>query len=236
MLNPLLLVVEDDLNLANLLEYNLNRAGYRCHLSGTGEDGFEELSKKSFDLVLLDVMLPGMDGFELCRKIRQHQVYKDIPIIMVTAKGEEIDRILGFELGIDDYVVKPFSPRELNLRIRAILKRDRRQGGKTEELLKAGALEVDLTRHIVTLDGKELVLTLMEFKLLVALLKRKGEAQTRERLLSDVWDVDKNINTRTIDTHITRVREKLGETGRMINTVRGLGYKFEEQEGDDHAG
>ena len=233
---PLLLIVEDDPNLAKLLEYNLNRAGYKCHLSGTAEDGLEQLSRKSFDLVLLDVMLPGMDGFELCRIIRQHQLYKDLPIIMVTAKGEEIDRILGFELGIDDYVVKPFSPRELNLRIRAILKRDRRQGGKMEELLKAGALEVDLTRHIVTLEGKELVVTLMEFKLLVALLKRKGEAQSRERLLSDVWDVDKSINTRTIDTHITRIREKLGETGRMIKTVRGLGYKFEEKEGDDHAG
>jgi two-component system phosphate regulon response regulator PhoB len=236
MSNPLLLVVEDDQNLAKLLEYNLNRAGYRSHLSGTGEDGLEQLSQKSFDLVLLDVMLPGMDGFELCRKIRQHQRYKDIPIIMVTAKGEEIDRILGFELGIDDYVVKPFSPRELTLRIRAILKRDHRQSGKTEELLKAGALEVDLTRHLVTLEGKELVVTLMEFKLLVALLKRKGEAQSRERLLSDVWDIDKSINTRTIDTHITRIREKLGETGRMITTVRGLGYKFEEKEGDDHAG
>ena len=236
MSDPLLLVVEDDLNLAQLLEYNLNKAGYKCHLAGTAEEGLEQLSKKSFDLVLLDVMLPGMDGFELCRKIRQHQLYKDLPIIMVTAKGEEIDRILGFELGIDDYVVKPFSPRELNLRIRAILKRDRRQGGKTEELLKAGTLEVDLTRHIVTLEGKELVVTLMEFKLLVALLKRKGEAQSRERLLSDVWDVDKSINTRTIDTHITRIREKLGETGRMIKTVRGLGYKFEEQEDDEHAG
>ena len=235
MQEPLILVVEDDPNLAKLLEYNLNRAGYKSHLSGTAEDALEQLSRKSFDLVLLDVMLPGMDGFELCRIIRQHQLYKDLPIIMVTAKGEEIDRILGFELGIDDYVVKPFSPRELNLRIRAILKRDRRQGGKIEELLKAGDLEIDLVRHIVTLDGKELVVTLMEFKLLVALLKRKGEAQSRERLLSDVWDVDKSINTRTIDTHITRIREKLGETGRMIKTVRVLGYKFEEKESDDHA-
>ena len=235
MSEPMLLVVEDDQDLANLLEYNLNRAGYKCHLSESAEDALVELSRKSFDLVLLDIMLPGMDGFELCRKIRQHQLYKDIPIIMETAKGEEIDRILGFELGIDDYVIKPFSPRELNLRVRAILKRERRQGGKMQEVLKSGGLEVDLTRHIVTLDGKELLLTLMEFKLLVALLKRKGEAQSRETLLSDVWDIDKNISTRTIDTHITRIREKLGETGRIIKTLRGLGYKLEENNDEAHA-
>jgi two-component system phosphate regulon response regulator PhoB len=233
MQDPMLLVVEDDQNLSRLLEYNLERAGFKCLLSSSGEHGLEQLSRKSFDLVLLDIMLPGIDGFEICRRIRQNQLYKDLPIIMLTAKGEEIDRILGFELGIDDYVIKPFSPRELILRIRAILKRDRRQGGKTQEVLKAGGLEVDLTRHIVTLDGKELVLTMMEFKLLVALLKRKGEAQSREILLSDVWDVDKSINTRTIDTHITRIREKLGDTGIMIKTVRGLGYKLEEQKDID---
>jgi len=231
----MLLVVEDDQNLAKLLEYNLERAGYKCHLSGTGEDALLQLSRKSFDLVLLDIMLPGIDGFEVCRKIRRNQRYRDLPIIMLTARGEEIDRILGFELGIDDYVVKPFSPRELNLRVRAILKRDRRHGGRMQNLLKTGTLEVDLTRHIATLDGNELVLTLMEFKLLVALLKHKGEAQSRERLLSDVWEVDRTINTRTIDTHITRIREKLGETGCMIKTVRGIGYKLEEKNDDIHA-
>ncbi len=227
----MLLVVEDDLDLAHLLEYNLYRAGYKSCLSPTAEEALELLSQKSFDLVLLDIMLPGMDGFELCRKIRQHQLYKDIPIIMVTAKGEEIDRILGFELGIDDYVVKPFSPRELNLRIRAILKRERRRGGTMQEILSSGGVAVDLSRHIVSLDGRELVFTLMEFKLLVALLKRKGEAQSRESLLSDVWDIDKSISTRTIDTHITRIREKLGESGSIIKTVRGFGYKLDEMQG-----
>ncbi len=232
---PMLLVIEDDQNLSKLLEYNLARAGFKCYLSSSGEEGLEQLSRKSFDLVLLDIMLPGMDGFEVCRNIRQNQRHKDLPIIMLTAKGEEIDRILGFELGVDDYVVKPFSPRELTLRIRAIFNRERRTGGKLQEVLKVAGLEIDLTRHIVTLDGKELVLTLMEFKLLVALIKRKGEAQSREMLLSDVWNVDKTLNTRTIDTHITRIREKLGDIGGMIKTVRGLGYKLEEKEGPDHA-
>ena len=229
---PLLLVVEDDENLAKLLGYNLERAGYKYHLSGTGEDALEQLARRTFDLMLLDIMLPGIDGFEVCRKIREHQLLKDLPIIMLTAKGEEIDKVLGFELGIDDYVVKPLSTRELNLRIRAVLKRDRRQRANIQEVLSAGGLDVDITRHQVTLEGKSVVLTLMEFKLLVALLKRKGQAQSREMLLSDVWDVDRSINTRTIDTHITRLREKLGDTGKMIRTVRGLGYKFEERTGD----
>jgi len=229
MSDPMLLVVEDDPHLAQLLGYNLERVGFKCHVSSTGEEALQQLVRKSFDLVLLDVMLPGIDGFEVCRRIRQNQLYRDLPIIMLTAKGEEIDRILGFELGIDDYVVKPFSPRELTLRSRAILKRDRRQGGRVQEHLGAGSLEVDLVRHQVTVEGRELQLTLMEFKLLAALLKRKGEAQSREKLLSDVWDVDRSINTRTIDTHVTRLREKLGESGRMIKTVRGFGYKFEEE-------
>ncbi len=228
MADPMLLVVEDDRNLSQLLIFNLERAGYKCTLCESAEDGYEELGRNSFDLLLLDVMLPGMNGFELCQKIKQHQLYRDIPIIMLTAKGEEIDRVLGFELGIDDYVVKPFSPRELNLRIRAVLKRDRRQSGRMQDILNAAGIEIDLTRHQVTLEGNELELTLMEFKLLVALIKRKGEAQSREALLSDVWDVDRSINTRTIDTHITRLRDKLGSTGKMIKTLRGIGYKFQE--------
>ncbi|MEI8033422.1 MAG: response regulator transcription factor [Chlorobiaceae bacterium] len=228
MQDPMLLVVEDDRNLSQLLVYNLERAGYRCQLCESGEEALEQLPRKSFDLLLLDVMLPGMNGFELCQKIKQNQLYRELPVIMLTAKGEEIDRVLGFELGIDDYVVKPFSPRELNLRIRAVLKRDRRQSGKMQELLSAGGIDVDLTRHQVMLDGHELELTLMEFKLLVALLKRKGEAQSRETLLSDVWDFDRSINTRTIDTHVTRLRDKLGQKGKMIRTLRGIGYKFED--------
>ena len=222
-----MLVVEDDLNLVNLLEYNLNRAGFNCVFAGTGELALKELPKKNFDIVLLDVMLPGIDGFEVCRQIRQHQLYRDIPVIMLTARGEEIDRILGFELGIDDYIVKPYSPRELVLRIRAVLKRDRRMGGRAQDNLVLGKLDVDLVRHVVKLDGRVIDLTLMEFKLLVALMKRIGEALSREILLSDVWEVERNINTRTIDTHVTRLREKLGDHGSLIRTVRGIGYKLE---------
>jgi two-component system OmpR family response regulator len=226
---PLILIVEDDRNLAGLLKYNLEKAGYQCRHASSGEEALQQLSSQPAGLVLLDIMLPGIDGFEVCRRIRQNPSWGDLPIVMLTAKGEEIDRVLGFELGIDDYVVKPFSPRELNLRIRAILKRDRRNRHEApQEVLRSGDLVVDIGRHEAELDGQPLVLTLMEFKLLSLLMKRRGQAQSREVLLSDVWDVDKEINTRTIDTHVTRLREKLGDAGRRIVTVRGLGYKFED--------
>ena len=228
MAEPSILIVEDDRNLAGLLKYNLEKAGYGCFHAASGEEALDELQRHAVSLVLLDIMLPGIDGFEVCRRIRQDVQWSDLPIVMLTAKGEEIDKVFGFELGIDDYVVKPFSPRELNLRIRAILKRDRRNRSNVQEVLRSSGIEVDIGRHTATLDGHPLVLTLMEFKLLALLMKRKGQAQTREVLLSDVWDVDKSINTRTIDTHVTRLREKLGDAGRFIKTVRGLGYKFDE--------
>lgn len=236
MSEPSILIVEDDRNLAGLLKYNVEKGGHGCLHAETGEEALRLLLQHPVSLVLLDIMLPGIDGFEVCRKIRQNALWGDLPIIMLTAKGEEIDKVLGFELGIDDYVVKPFSPRELNLRIRAILKRDRRQRQDVQEKLESNGIEIDIARHTATLDGRQLVLTLMEFKLLTLLMKRKGKAQTREVLLNDVWDVDKSINTRTIDTHVTRLREKLGDTGRLIKTVRGLGYKFDEAGDEEHAG
>jgi DNA-binding response OmpR family regulator len=231
-----ILIVEDDRNLAGLLKYNLEKAGYNCRHAASGEEALHELGGHAFSMVLLDIMLPGIDGFDVCRKIRQNVLWGDLPIVMLTAKGEEIDKVLGFELGIDDYVVKPFSPRELNLRIRAILKRDRRHRNEVQEVLKSGGIEIDIGRHMATLDGQSLSLTLMEFKLLTLLMKRKGQAQSREVLLSDVWDVDKEINTRTIDTHVTRLREKLGDAGRQIVTVRGLGYRFDESPEGGHEG
>ncbi|HHE32907.1 MAG TPA: response regulator transcription factor [Chlorobaculum parvum] len=231
-----ILIVEDDRNLAGLLKYNLEKAGYGCLHAATGEEALELLRENALNLVLLDIMLPGIDGFEVCRRIRQDVQYSDLPIVMLTAKGEEIDKVFGFELGIDDYVVKPFSPRELNLRIRAILKRDRRNRSNVQEVLRSGGIKIDIGKHIAKLDGQQLSLTLMEFKLLALLMKRKGQAQTREVLLSDVWDVDKSINTRTIDTHVTRLREKLGDAGKLIKTVRGLGYKFDEGEEESGEG
>jgi two-component system phosphate regulon response regulator PhoB len=186
-----------------------------------------------FDLVILDVMLPGMDGLEVCRMLRQAERTRNIPIIMLTAKGEEVDRIVGFEMGADDYVAKPFSPRELLLRVKAILRRGKPADDK-KELLEAGDLAVDLPRHQVTVRGKEVEVTAMEFKLLVLLMERKGRVQSRETLLGDVWGMNSvDVFTRTVDTHIKRLREKLGRAGKFIETVVGVGYRFRWEDDED---
>jgi two-component system phosphate regulon response regulator PhoB len=222
-----ILIVEDEENISGLIKYNLEKAGYEAHVAPSGENALELLKQKGADLVILDIMLPGMDGLEVCRTIKQDVKYKAIPIVMLTAKGAEVDRIVGLELGADDYVVKPFSPRELVLRIKAILKR-----GVVEEIkkdvLKVKALTVDIIKHKVMVQQKEIELTPMEFKLLVTLMERGGRVQTRERLLADVWDIHADVDTRTIDTHVKRLREKLGKSGEAIETVRGLGYRFKE--------
>ena len=224
-----ILIVEDDPNISQLVKYNLEKTGYTCILSTTGEAALRILNKENnIDLIILDIMLPEMDGFEVCRRIKQNQDIANLPIIMLTAKGEEIDRIVGLELGADDYVVKPFSPRELILRIKAILKR-----GKipdiVSDVLIAAKLKVDISKHKVTFDDTPIELTPMEFKLLVTLMKRKGRVQSRHVLLSDVWDMGSDVTTRTIDTHIKRLREKLSQAGIYIETVRGLGYRFSEE-------
>lgn len=225
-----ILVVEDDRNISKLVKYNMEKAGFDCMTAFTGEEACETLSKKKVDLVVLDIMLPEMDGLEVCRRIKQEETLGDIPVVMLTAKGEEIDRVVGFELGADDYIVKPFSPRELVLRVKNILKRmsPRESGG---DILASGKIRVDIPRHKVTLDKKEIELTRMEFNLLATLMQRAGRVQSRDRLLSDVWDIDSDVTTRTVDTHIKRLREKLGKEGKSIATVRGIGYKFREQEG-----
>jgi DNA-binding response OmpR family regulator len=222
-----ILVVEDDKNISKLIAYNLEKAGYECALALTGEEALEVLKKQNVHCVILDIMLPGMDGLEVCRALKQDNKLKNIPLIMLTAKGEEVDRIVGLELGADDYMVKPFSPRELVLRIKVILRRGSIEETR-KEVIKAGGLIVDTAKHKVIVNQKEVELTPMEFKLLLALVERRGRVQTRERLLSDVWDIHAEIDTRTIDTHVKRLREKIGKLGNLIETVRGLGYRYKE--------
>lgn len=226
-----ILIIEDDKHISKLVKYNLEKAGYDCTVADDGEEALGILAKERPDLIILDIMLPKMDGFELCRAIKQDVKLKNIPIIMLTAKGEEVDRIVGLELGADDYVVKPFSPRELILRIKAILKR-----GKSEEspkdVIKRGTLIIDVPKHRVTVNNKEIALTPIEFKLLVTLIERNGRIQSRDQLLSDVWEHQSDVFTRTVDTHIKRLREKLGKAGGQIETIRGLGYRFKEEDED----
>ena len=227
MIKQNILIIEDDKHISKLVNYNLEKAGYECFVVSDGEEGLKILGKHSIDLIILDIMLPKMDGFEVCRLIKQNPRLKDIPVIMLTAKGEEVDIIVCLELGADDYVVKPFSTRELILRIKAVLKR-----GKIEEsrkdTIKRGNLVIDVPKHRVTVNNKEIELTPIEFKLLITLIERKGCIQSRDQLLADVWDMHADVFTRTVDTHIKRLREKLGKTGEQIETVRGLGYRFKE--------
>ena len=226
-----ILVVEDDKNISKLVKYNLEKAGFRCQVVITGEEAFEILDKEGVDLMVLDIMLPKMNGFEVCKELRQNPKYASIPVIMLTARGEEVDRVVGFEIGADDYLVKPFSPRELVLRIQAILKRRlAAEPASPKEIITVRNLTVDIPRHRVTINNREIKLTSMEFKLLVTLISRRGRLQGRDQLLSDVWDIDADVTTRTVDTHIKRLRQKLGRLGKMIETIRGYGYKFSEED------
>jgi DNA-binding response OmpR family regulator len=233
-----ILIVEDDKNISHLIQYNLEKEGYICVIASKGEDALTTLNKKDIDLIILDIMLPGIDGFDVCRKIKQTDKIKNIPVIMLTAKGEEIDRVVGLELGADDYIVKPFSPRELILRVKAILRRGNSSEQK-KDTLTIENITIDTAKHKVTIAEKsknknkdakevEIELTPMEFKLLLTLSERRGRVQSREKLLSDVWNTDVDIDTRTVDTHIKRLREKLRITGDLIETVHGIGYRLKE--------
>ena len=224
-----ILIVEDESNIANLVKYNLEKSGFRCSVTANGEDGLIMLNKKRFDLIILDLMLPKMDGLEVCRCIKRNGKISSIPIIMLTARGEEMDRIVGFEVGAHDYVVKPFSPRELVLRVKAILNYTKTDE-KKEDKLVADKLIVDISRHKVFVNSYIVNLTSMEFKLLVTLMQRKGRVQNRDMLLQDVWDINSDVTTRTVDTHIKCIRRKLGKMGKLIETVRNVGYRFCEVE------
>jgi DNA-binding response OmpR family regulator len=227
MVQEKILIIEDDKHISKLITYNLEKAGYSCSAAVSGEGGLKLLHKEACDLLLLDIMLPGMDGFEICRTLKQHDKLRHLPVVILTARGEETDRIVGLELGADDYIVKPFSPRELILRIKAILRRGKIETEK-KDVLRDETLLIDMPKHKVTIHHKEIELAPMEFKLLATLIERRGRVQTREKLLSDVWSFDALVDTRTIDTHIKRLRGKIGKYGDRIETVRGLGYRYAE--------
>ena len=222
-----ILIIEDEKDLAALVAFNLEKEGFRTLLAADGASGLNEARSAKPDLILLDLMLPGMMGTELCRLLKGSEQTSGIPVIMLTAKGEEIDRVVGFEMGADDYVVKPFSTRELILRVRAVLRRNA-EPAQTGTTLAIGAISIDTERHLVSVAGEEVLLTSTEYKLLMNLAERLGRVQSRELLLQNVWGYNYFGDTRTVDTHLTRLRTKLGAAGEMIKTVRGFGYKMEE--------
>lgn len=223
-----ILIIEDERDLVDLIAFNLEKEGFQTIVATDGRSGLERVNQNCPDLVILDLMLPEIGGIEICKAIRRNESSSAIPVLMVTAKGEEIDRVVGFEVGADDYLVKPFSTRELLLRVKAILRRSSNE--KPEgKVFRAGAVSIDTESHKVTADGEEIMLTITEFKLLLTLMERLGRMQSREQLLSHVWGYSSDADTRTVDTHITRLRSKLGPSGELIKTIRGFGYRMEEE-------
>jgi two-component system phosphate regulon response regulator PhoB len=220
-----ILIIEDESDVSDLLEMGLRKAGFKTLSATDGATGLQKARDDRPDFIVLDLMLPKMSGLEVCRILKGDTATSHIPILMLTAKAEEIDRIVGLEFGADDYVTKPFSPREVTLRIRAILRR----GEKQEETLQAGSITIDPARHQVRVSGKRVYLTSLEFKLLRTLIQRRGRVQDRDKLLNDVWGYESVIDTRTVDTHVRRLREKLGKAGAAIETVRGFGYRVREE-------
>ena len=219
-----ILVIEDENDIRQLLRFNLEREGFAVLEAADGLGGLHMATSELPDLVVLDLMLPGMDGCDVCRRLKAQPVTAAIPVLMLTARGEEVDRIVGLTLGADDYVVKPFSVRELVLRIRAILRRGSRPGMGTA--LCRGALLLDVEAHRVTLDGQEVALTATEFRLLEDLMRHAGAVRTREQLLNAVWGYSFEGYARTVDTHVRRLRAKLGEEAAALETVRGVGYRL----------
>jgi two-component system phosphate regulon response regulator PhoB len=220
------LIIEDEKDLADLVAFNLEKEGFRPLIASDGVMGLEKARADSPDLILLDLMLPGMPGTELCKALKSSDKTSRIPVIMLTARGEEIDRVVGFEVGADDYVLKPFSTRELLLRVKAVLRRAAPEGAKGR-IVNIGAVSIDTDRHTVNVAGRLTELSAIEFKLLLTLAERQGRVQSRDQLLRDVWGYNYSGDTRTVDTHLTRLRSKLGAAGDMIRTVRGFGYKLE---------
>ncbi|HXX40867.1 MAG TPA: response regulator [Chthoniobacterales bacterium] len=223
-----ILVIEDEKDVVDLLALNLRKVqGFNISTASDGAAGLNKARSDRPDLIILDLMLPKMSGLEVCKILKSDPSTKHIPVLMLTAKAEEIDRIVGLEFGADDYVTKPFSPREVLLRIRAILRRGATPE-QSDERLSAGPIMIDPVRHQVSVEGKQINLTSLEFRLLRTLMQRRGRVQDRDRLLNEVWGYESVIDTRTVDTHVRRLREKLGKSGDLIETVRGFGYRVRE--------
>ncbi|MEI7729992.1 MAG: response regulator transcription factor [Verrucomicrobiota bacterium] len=227
-MKPKILVVDDEPDAIELIEFNLRSAGFDVV---TAADGAEALRKARVlipNLILLDLMLPEVDGMEVCKTLRRDPLTARVPIIMLTAKAAEIDRVLGLELGADDYITKPFSPRELVLRVKKLLRWTETTDEPLEKF-KYGDLCIDISRHEVLVRGKPVDLTITEFKLLITLAQRRGRVQSRDQLLRDVWEYDSMIDTRTVDTHMRRLRSKIGAADKYLETIRGVGYRFVER-------
>jgi len=221
-----ILIIEDEPDIRKTLEYNISRAGYHVVSAPSLLEAKSQIESDSFSLILLDLMLPDGSGLDLCREIKSDKEKSSIPIIILTAKDDEVDKVVGFELGADDYVTKPFSVRELILRMKAVLKRGEKKSDNVEVQRQFGQLSIDTESHEVFVDNNEIILTALEFKLLCQLVDRRGRVQSRDQLLSDVWGYSAEVTTRTVDTHIKRLREKLGSMGKYVQTIRGVGYKF----------
>ncbi len=230
----LVLVVEDEPDILELVCYTLGQAGIRTLTAGDGEAALHQLSQQAVDLVILDLMLPGIDGLEVCRRLKQQPELRDLPVIMLTARAAEVDRIVGLELGADDYLTKPFSPREMLLRVRAVLRRSRGVAGDSDDEsapVRLGPLTIDPAAHEVRAGDQRIDLTATEFRLLLTLARRRGRVQTREELLNVVWGYQHDGYSRTVDTHVRRLREKLGPAGELIETLRGVGYRCRREAG-----
>ena len=221
-----ILVIEDEPDIRKTLEYNISREGHKVLTAGSIHDAEKILQSQSLSLVLLDLMLPDGSGLDFCRKLKTNSKTESIPVIILTAKDDEVDKVVGFELGADDYVTKPFSVRELILRIKAVLKRGEVKKDIVEVERQFGDLKIDIDSHEVYVDEMQINLTALEFKLLNQLVETRGRVQSRDQLLTEVWGYSAEVTTRTVDTHIKRLRNKLGSMGKYVQTIRGVGYKF----------